>query len=1148
MTLYKEHIQINKRFQTSINLGLDLNSEEKIHEYIPTTDICDVLKRYIAVMLGNSKDYATTLVGPYGKGKSFLLLVLSYLTGQRRRDDVYEELIMKIKDVDSELYEMIQTLVKKDLRMMIVLVNSNYNDLNQAFLLALNQALTSENMTDIIPTTAFEICLDLIKKWETNPVEQQFTLEKCLEINHINLKQLKIGLSEYSLKAYKQFEKLYNCVSIGLSFNPLVNNDIVKTYSEVNHKICENGYSGMFIIFDEFSKFLESAGSGLMKELKIVQDMAELCARSSIHEQLHLCCVTHKSLDLYSTTNGNMSFKTIEGRFKEIKFNRSLDENYQMIATAIHKENYDEFIHQYIEDHKDFYERVQKSQPFENNQDFNTLFEGCFPLNPMTVFALIQLSELVAQNERTLFTFLSDTDDNSFNSFIQKTEEGSKLFNVDKIYDYFSPLLRKEESNNIRNIWYRTESVLSKVEDPVKKEVIKVLSVILMINDVNRFASNIDNIALALELSNEEVKTLVNELIKDHYLRKSQLTNLLSFGSTNSKEIEEQISLIKRIKSKNFSAENVLEEVDEKKYFLPRKYNEQNKITRFFRNVYLTEDQYMKLKSFSTLKEGMTSDGLVVNVLKQKCSKEEIFGRCDEINDPSVIVKVPANSLEPVFFDLISRFAALKVLKHDRNDDEIVNGEIELLLEEVKEDVGKMLEQNYYEDFEFHSSILVEKSFNDLLSNVMKTVFSKHLVFNYELVNKTTVSSQYQKSLNNVIDWILNGSDKAKFTYSETSPEQSVLSSIVEQIPSQEDAMQIIVEIREMILSSEGKKLSVQKLYEKYLNPPYGLRKGLVPLFIAKAISELSDNVILYFKGLEIDLNASNITKAVNYKGEYSISVAKGSREQNAYLRDMLQVFNEKPTGNFRQDTKVLCEKYREFFVGLPSLVRYCKSMDDYLSIPPEVLDYRDQFMSFDLNPYECVYTKALRYFRTESFMEVEAGLTLFVNTWRETVKDYKDQIVTFLKSVFSINKETSLRMGMNDVLTEIVGDDSVILSDDDMRVYQAITKLSYENFEAVDQLSVAIFRTHIEDWNFNRIDEMIKRMTEFLSSVKSAKKVDVSSTTIHDIINVSSDIETTPMGELMKNSLETVFEEFGESVSPEEKISILAAMMNKLM
>lgn len=1148
MTLYKEHIHINKRFQTSINLGLDLNSEEKIQEYIPTTDICDVLKRYITVLLGNSKNYATTLVGPYGKGKSFLLLVLSYLLGQKARDNVYEELLQKIKDVDNELFQMISTLSQKKIRMMIVLVNSNYNDLNQAFLLALNEALTRERMTDIIPTTAYEICLDLIRKWERNPIEQKVTLEKCLELNHINIKQLKIGLAEYSPKAYKQFEKLYNCVSIGLSFNPLVNNDIVKTYSEVNHKICEKGYSGMFIIFDEFSKFLESAGNGLMKELKIIQDMAELCARSSTQEQLHLCCVTHKSLDLYNTVNGNASFKTIEGRFKEFKFNRSLDENYQMIASAIQKVDYDEFIHHYIDAHADFYQRIKECQAFDNIQSFELLFGGCFPLNPMTVFALIQLSELVAQNERTLFTFISDTDDNSFNSFIQRTEDGAELFNVDKIYDYFSPLLRKEEGNNIRNIWYRTESVLSKIEDPKKKRVVKVLSVILMINDVNRFAPNIDNIALSLELSNDEIKNIVDDLIKEHYLRKSQLTNLITFGSTNSKEIEEQISLIRRIKSKNFSAETVLEEIDDNKYFLPRKYNEQNKITRFFRNVYLTENQYMKLKSFQALREDVTCDGLVINVLKQNISLDEIFRKADEVNDPCVIIKVPSDTIDPVFFDLIDRYAALKVLKQDRRDDEIVSGEVELLLEEVKEDIYKIVECSFYENYVFHSSIADNSSFNDLLSATMQIVYLKRLVFNYELVNKNTITAQYQKAVNNVIEWILNGSDKAKFNYSETSPEQSVLSAIIEEIPSQPDACQIIEEMKQIVLSSEGKKTSVQNLYEQYLNPPYGLRKGLVPLFIAKAISELSDSVILYFKRSEIDLNASNIAKAVNYKGEYSISIAKGSGEQASYLKTMLHEFNEEATGNFRHDTKLLCEKYREFFVGLPSIVRYCKSSDDYLSIPPEVLDYRDQFMNFDLNPYECVYTKALRYFRTDSFSTIETSLTLFIRTWRDSIRDYKDMMVNVLKPVFSINEETSLRMGINDAIDVVVGNESVILSDDDMRIYEALSKLSYEDFEAIDQLSLAAFRTHIEDWNFDRSNELIKRLALFLDTVRSAKKVDASSTTLHDIINTSNDVETTPMGELMKNSLESVFDEFGESVSAEEKISILAEMINKLM
>lgn len=1148
MTLFKEHIQIYKRFQSSINLGLDFNSEEKINEYIPTTDICDVLKRYVNVFLGNSRDYATTLVGPYGKGKSFLLLVLSYLIGHKEKDDTFDALIGKINGVDKELYEMIQSFISKDIHLLPVLVNSNYNDLNQAFLLALNEALTREKLTDIIPTTAYEVCLDLIEKWENSPAEQQLALDKCLEINHINLNELRIGLNEYSQKAYKQFEKLYNCVSIGLSFNPLVNNDIVKTYSEVNHKICEKGYSGMFVIFDEFSKFLEGAGSSLMKELKIVQDMAELCARSSVHEQLHMCCVTHKSIDLYSTSNKSVSFKTVEGRFKEIKFNRSLDENYQMIASAIQKTDYDTFIKQYIDDRHDFYENIKKSQPFRNQTSYDVLLEGCFPLNPMTVFSLIQLSEIVAQNERTLFTFISDTDDNSFNSFIQKTEEGTELFNVDKIYDYFSPLLRKEESNNIRNIWYRSESTLSKIEDPQKKKVIKALAVILMINDINRFAPNLENIALSVDLSQVVVNSIVDELLKDHYLRTSQVTNLITFGSTNSRKIEEQINVILKTKSKNLSVESVLEEIDDKKYVLPRKYNEQNKITRFYRNLYLTEEQFMKLISFDTLKENSFCDGLIINVLKKEYSTDQIFARLNEMNDPCVIVKAPANELEPYFFDLVYRYAALKVLKQDRVDDEIISGEVELLLEEVKEDIQQVINQYFYEEYEFHSAITSKKSFNDLLSSIMENVYTKHLVFNYELVNKNTVSTQYQKSVINVMNWLMNGSKETEFNYSETSPEQSIRMAIIDQMTPQEDARQIVDEMKAYIISSEGRKLDVQKMYENYLNPPYGLRKGLIPIFIAMAISELSDNVILYFKDSEIDLNASNINKAVTTKGAYRISIAKGSNGQSSYLKAMLEALDVEQTGNFRNDTKLLCEKYREFFVGLPSIIRYCKSSDNYLNILPEILDYRDQFMSFNLNPYECVYTKALRYFRTDSYQVVEVAMKLFIETWQSYIQDYKDKIVTFLKAKININDETSLRMGMGDAIKNLIGEESVILNETDMRIMDTVSKMSYENFEAIDQLSVAAFNTHIDDWNFDRSDDLVQTLYTFMNRLKVATKVDASSTTLHDIINTSNSFETTPMGELMKNSLETVFDEFGDSVSAEEKVAILAELINKLM
>ena len=82
--MYSKLYEINKNFQSSVNLELDLDNESKIYEYVPTNDICDVLKKYIKSALGKPKDRATTLVGPYGKGKSFLLLVLSYIFSKKK--------------------------------------------------------------------------------------------------------------------------------------------------------------------------------------------------------------------------------------------------------------------------------------------------------------------------------------------------------------------------------------------------------------------------------------------------------------------------------------------------------------------------------------------------------------------------------------------------------------------------------------------------------------------------------------------------------------------------------------------------------------------------------------------------------------------------------------------------------------------------------------------------------------------------------------------------------------------------------------------------------------------------------------------------------------------------------------------------------
>ena len=76
---YMDFVGTDSGFQASVNLQYDLNSESKIESYIPTRQSVDILNRYLNAVCNDNfnEDNATVLIGPYGRGKSHLLLILS---------------------------------------------------------------------------------------------------------------------------------------------------------------------------------------------------------------------------------------------------------------------------------------------------------------------------------------------------------------------------------------------------------------------------------------------------------------------------------------------------------------------------------------------------------------------------------------------------------------------------------------------------------------------------------------------------------------------------------------------------------------------------------------------------------------------------------------------------------------------------------------------------------------------------------------------------------------------------------------------------------------------------------------------------------------------------------------------------------------
>ena len=59
--------------------------------------------------------------------------------------------------------------------------------------------------------------------------------------------------------AYNKFIGMYPSLTAGSEFQPMIGFNVVNLYTEFTNKVVERGYSGIYIVFDEFSKFIEAS-------------------------------------------------------------------------------------------------------------------------------------------------------------------------------------------------------------------------------------------------------------------------------------------------------------------------------------------------------------------------------------------------------------------------------------------------------------------------------------------------------------------------------------------------------------------------------------------------------------------------------------------------------------------------------------------------------------------------------------------------------------------------------------------------------------------------------------------------------------------------------------------------------------------------
>lgn len=1169
--VFKDILNIDAHFQNSINIALDLNDSSKINSYIPTSTGLSYLNQFVSNVLDDN-DHSTMLIAPYGKGKSHAVLVLLSLLASNNYS-VYEKLLTKIENTDIDLFNKINKI--EDKKYLPVIISNTRGTLNQALLFALQKALQSSGIKEILLETDFHQAYNRIKEWENKYPETYHNFENNLKKRKIKVDKFIKGITTYNESALKMFKGIHKEILSGAEFVSQNTLEVTDYYKQISEKLIgEYNYDGIYIIFDEFSKFLESRDENtISNDMKIIQDLAELCNNSK-DNQMYLQLILHKPISDYLSIDKRVrnAFKGIEGRVTPYYFTSSTKNSFDLISNVLQKnENYKKV----KEENKDLFNDVIESisglpsfyVEFSNQYLNENIIDDCYPLHPITIYLLVKINEKVAQNERTLFTFLAKDSPKSLINIVKK-DVNKKFIMPDVVFDYFEQLLLSEKDNiNIQRITTSALSSINNVESEQAKTLIKTLALLLIVNEKDSLPSNLSVLSLATLMKQSECKTLVNDLIEKGLLVQRH-NGQIQFKINMDLNIDNYVNDLIIKKFSKIKVENVLNEALEETYVYPRTYNIKNSITRYFKTIYISDVDFIAINDVNHFFEEQYCDGLILNITRQENDlSKEVLDKTLTISNDRLITVYPKKYKD--YLNPLKKLLAIQSLIMDESfieDNVLIKTELELMCDDIK----NVIEDLVFDDYSFNSqNNKIFSSYNNSELNESKRLLSKNRIlgdiltnafrkypgnFNLELINKNDVKGTYKKARENVIDRLLN--DSINVDSLGTSPEDTIINCILLETGilnnTANDEINEIISCINDFFKSEN--LSFAMIYNQLMSKPYGLRRGIIPILIAFGISKTKQNILISYKNQEVDLSAQTIEMINDEPQSYTFSIDEINAIKVKYIEDLANVFNCELTTDMPKNYFVITSVIRKWYLSLPRFTKQMIGSHNLINNKKYKM-LRKQMNQQSLNPSEFVLFVLPRIVGADDLEKTVSTIKEMKGNLDDFITNYFIELKHDINQIFGFEIDTNIKQSMNYWIDKNQNVFKSYILEDFIKGYINTVKEFVNDSESdlINKMSYGLTSFFVEDWSNNTYELFINQLRRIKDlEIESKEEIDsfdkialvVDGKVVTKVITTELDDTT----EIVENFIESTMDDFGDTLTNEQKIALLAKIMKKYL
>jgi len=916
MSLTK-YIRVNTSYTRSINIERDLESSEGGRPYIPTSRALQTLSRIADTLHQNAAQRAWALIGPYGSGKSAFGLFLSNLLGGADKAAAKAACAV-LEQADPGLGRYFRGNIRKSEGFCLITITGSPEPLTER--LAQSMLVSAE---------AFR------------------------------------GTQRGAVPSF--IRELRGAIQ-GEADIPIGN--LVDWMSDLQRMVLKAGGKGILVVIDELGKFLEyEARHRQSSDIYLLQALAEhACAANSA--PLLLVVLLHQTFEQYFVTLGEQlknEWKKVQGRFESIPFLESSEQILRIVKAALNTDLPPPLGKAVAAETKRIITSLKSNHALPQGLDAKTaadIFIGSYPLHPSSLLILPLLCQKVAQNERTLFSYLGSAEPHGFQEALTRLADDAKhpqWVMPWEIYEYFilnQPGLVSDQITHRR--WAEVITAIERLGD-APESVIRLLKTIGLLN--------IAGAQGGLKASEDLLRLTYDaqDMGFDQALEVLLVRSIVTFRKFNGEYRVWQGS--------DFDLESALQEQRDQlgRIELAKLLNEREVIGPIVARRHAIETGALRyfipqfVDSVSAIVAPAKGQPTLLLCLAETRDLEdryiEAFRCLGEI--PNLIGAVVANaaSLRQAVTEVIA-FERIQRQYPEVNSDPVATRELKDRLLVASEQEYELLSAIIEEpensfwwwcglDYRMES----KRGLQHLLSRALEKTYDQSPHFHNELVNRTKPSSTANAARKKLLVAMLESADKEDLGFEKFPAEKAMYRSLLSATGIHDQAnglwrFQAPTDDRKHLLpawhaietfveATEQRPRELSELFDLLVQAPYGLKQGVLPvLFLAFYLAN-SEELALFDGGHYCPFITQEIVERIIKEPQvFGVQRFKIDHVRDSIFRTYIESVST--TGNPPSEVNLIAaaKPLAKFMMKLPDYTKGTKA------ISREAQLVRDRFFS----------------------------------------------------------------------------------------------------------------------------------------------------------------------------------------------------------